>query len=220
MWGDAMKKSHVDLFAGAANIQSLQIDLQADIGKMNAAIEGLRAQIDAENKAIVAGALAIGVGLFALVVGIALAPVTGGASLIVSGIGGAAIIGGAVTWGVMQAKINGQFDEIAEDQKKISDDKRQLVALQGLSLAANSAISSIATATSALSDVKVMWTMFQNELQGTMDKLEKTDENLSAIVNKAYIIAAQNEWNLAVQFAQQLSGMAVPVEAKTLPMAA
>ena len=37
-----------------------------------------------------------------------------------------------------------------------------------------------------------MWTMFQNELQGTMDKLEKTDENLSAIVNKAYIIAAQN----------------------------
>lgn len=215
-----MQKSHDDLFAGAANIQSLQVDLQADIGKMNAAIQGLRAQIDAENKAIVAGALAIGVGLFALVVGIALAPVTGGASLIVSGIGGAAIIGGAVTWGVMQAKINGQFDEIAEDQKKISDDKRQLVALQGLSLAANSAISSIATATSALSDVKVMWTMFQNELQGTMDKLEKTDENLSAIVNKAYIIAAQNEWNLAVQFAQQLSGMAVPVEAKTLAMAA
>jgi len=133
----------------------------------------------------------------ALVVGIALAPVTGGASLIVSGIGGAAIIGGAVTWGVMQAKINSQFSEIAEDQKHISDDKRQLVALQGLSLAANSAISSIATATSALSDVKVMWTMFQNDLQGTMDKLEKADENLSAIVNKAYVIAAQKEWNLA-----------------------
>ena len=149
-----------------------------------------------------------------------LAPVTGGASLIVSGIGGAAIIGGAVTWGVMQAKINSQFNEIAEDQKKISDDKRQLVALQGLSLAANSAISSIATATSALSDVKVMWTMFQNDLQGTMNKLEKTDENLSAIVNKAYVIAAQKEWNLAVQFAQQLSGMTVQVQEKTLPMAA
>ncbi len=219
-WGDAMQKSHDDLFAGAANIQSLQIDLQADIGKMNSAIQGLQAQIDAENKAIVAGALAIGVGLFALVVGIALAPVTGGASLIVSGIGGAAIVGGAVTWGVMQAKINSQFSEIAEDQKKISDDKRQLVALQGLSLAANSAISSIATATSALSDVKVMWTMFQNDLQGTMNKLEKTDENLSAIVNKAYVIAAQKEWNLAVQFAQQLSGMSVPVQEKTLPMAA
>jgi hypothetical protein len=61
-WGDAMQKAHDDLFAGAANIQSLQIDLQADIGKMNSAIQGLQAQIDAENKAIVAGALAIGVG--------------------------------------------------------------------------------------------------------------------------------------------------------------
>jgi hypothetical protein len=88
-----------------------------------------------------------------------------------------------------------------------------------LSLAANSAISSIATATAALSDVKVMWTMFQNELQGTMDKLDKTDENLSSIVNKAYVIAVQNEWNLAVQFAQQLSGMNVPVQAQTLAMA-
>jgi hypothetical protein len=50
--------------------------------------------------------------------------------------------------------------------------------------------------------------------------LRRRAKTLSAIVNKAYIIAAQNEWNLAVQFAQQLSGMAVPVEAKTLPMAA
>jgi hypothetical protein len=53
-----------------------------------------------------------------------------------------------------------------------------------------------------------------------MNKLEKTDENLSAIVNKAYVIAAQKEWNLAVQFAQQLSGMTVQVQEKTLPMAA
>jgi hypothetical protein len=53
-----------------------------------------------------------------------------------------------------------------------------------------------------------------------MDKLEKTDENLFAIVNKAYIIAAQNEWTLAVQFAQQLSGIPVAVEARTLAMAA
>ena len=46
--------------------------------------------------------------------------------------------------------------------------------------------------------------MFQNELQGTMDKLEKTDENLSAIVNKAYIIAAQND-ELAVQASNRLA---------------
>ena len=70
-----------------------------------------------------------------LVVGIALAPETGGASLLVAGTGGLLIVGGAVTWGVMQSKINAQFDEIAKDQKELDDDKRQLVALQGLASA-------------------------------------------------------------------------------------
>jgi hypothetical protein len=61
--------------------------------------------------------------------------------------------------------------------------------------------------------------MFQNELQGTTDKLEKTDENLFAIVNKTYIIAAQNEWNLAVQFATTVRHVC-SLEARTLAVAA
>jgi predicted nucleic acid-binding Zn-ribbon protein len=219
-WGDNMQKAHDDLFNGAANIQAAETTLQNEMDQMNNAIKGLRDLIDGENKAIAAGAAAIGIGLLALVVGIALAPATGGASLIVAGIGGAAIIGGAVDWGIMQSRINSQFAEIAKDQQKISDDQRQLVALQGLSLAANSAISSIATATQALSDVKVMWTTFQNELKGTINNLDKADKALSAIVSEAEVKAAQKEWNLAVDFAQQLVGATLKVEAKELPMSA
>jgi predicted nucleic acid-binding Zn-ribbon protein len=219
-WGDSMQKAHDDLFNGAANIQSAQTELGSEIDRMNNAIKGLRDLIDGENNAIAAGAAAIGIGLLALVVGIALAPVTGGYSLIVAGIGGAAIIGGAVDWGIMQDRINKQFAEIAQDQQKISDDQRQLVALQGLSLAANSAISSIATATQSLSDVKVMWTTFQNELKGTLDNLDKADKALSAIVSEAEVKAAQKEWNLAVDFAQQLVGAQLKVETKELPMSA
>jgi Bacillus haemolytic enterotoxin (HBL) len=219
-WGDAMQKAHDDLFNGAAAIQNAEADLQADIDKMNNAIAGLRTQIDEQNKIIAGMGAMIGIGLLALVVGIALAPVTGGASLIVAGIGGLAVVGGAVTWGVMQDKINDEFDEIAKDQQRLNDDQRQLVALQGLSLSANAAISSIAIATSTLSDVKTMWTVFQNEIQGTIDKLEKADEALIAIVKKADVLAAQKEWKLAVQFAEQLVGMNVSVESKELPMAA
>lgn len=219
-WGDAMQKAHDDLYTGAANIQSAEIDLQSQIDKMNIAIQELRAKIDSENKEIVAGAGAIGIGLLALVVGLALAPETGGTSLVVAGVGGLAIIGGAVTWGVMRARINAQFDEIAQDQKNIADDKRQLVALQGLALASGSALTSVATATNALSDVKVMWSVFQNELQGTMDKLDQTDVDLSAIVNEALVLGAQKEWDLAVKFAQQLVGAKLVVESQTLPMAA
>ena len=217
-WGDSMQTAHDDLFNGAASIQSAQTDLQSDIDAMNNAIDGLKSQIDAENKAIAAGAGAIGVGLLALVAGIALAPETGGASLIVAGIGGAAIIGGAVDWGVMQSKINDQFKEIATDQKQIDSDNRQLVALQGLSLSANSAISSIAVATQALSDVKTMWALFKSELQGTLTKLEQADEELMAIVNKAYILGAQKEWNLAVEYARKLTSTTYDVDSKEVSM--
>jgi hypothetical protein len=219
-WGDKMQQSHDDLYKGAANIQAAETDLQSDINKMNTAIEGLQAYIYAENKAIGYGGIAIGIGLFAVVAGIALAPVTDGYSLIVAGAGALAIIGGAVNWGVMQNKINKQFDEIAKDQQRITDDKRQLVALLGLSLSSNTAISAIEIATQTLSDVRTMWAVFQGELQGTLDKLNKADEELYAIVNKAYIQGAQTEWNLAVEFAQQLVGKKLEVEVKELPMAA
>lgn len=217
-WGDKMQKAHDDLYNGAANIQASEADLSADIGKMNSAIKGLQAQIDSENKAIAFSAIGIAVGLLALVVGIALAPETGGASLIVAGIGAAAVIGGAVTWGIMQAKINAQFDEIAKDQKRLTDDQRQLTALQGLSTAANSTVNSIATATLVLSDVRTMWAIFQGELDGTLDKLNKGEQSISAIMQEVWIQAAQDEWNLALAFATSLAGVTLQVQSKTLPM--
>ena len=151
--------------------------------------------------------------------GIALAPETLGAGVIVAGIGVVAIVGGAITWGVYQHMINEDFEEIGEDQAKIRADKRQIVALQGLSLSVGSAIDSIELATSALSDVRTMWQTFQNELQGTKDKLESANEDLSAIVNKAEVLAAQEEWKQAVDFSQQLMGIKPKVESKTLSMA-
>jgi len=154
------------------------------------------------------------------VVAVALAPATGGASLVVAGIAGLAAIGGGVTWGVMQNEINKKFSEIAEDQKKIEADKRQLIALQGLSLSASAAVTSIATATRALSDVKVLWTFFQDELKGTMNKLESTNVEASAIINKVRVKAAQKEWDKAVEFAEQLVGKPVQVEVRQMPMAA
>jgi hypothetical protein len=219
-WGDKMQQAHDDLFNGVANIQKAETDLVADIGAMNSAIDGLKAQIAGENQAIAAAGAAIGIGLLLLVVGIALAAETGGASLIVAGIGGAGVVGGAVTWGVMQDKINKQFKKIAEDQNRISADKQQIVALQGLSLAANQAVSSIALATSALSAVKAMWKLFEGELQGTLDKLNLAEEDLSLIVNEAFVNGAQAEWQLAEQLAQQLVSTPAQSQSQTLPMAA
>jgi len=211
-WGQQMQTAHDNLTTGAVNIQDAEIKLQADIGKMNSAIDSLHAMIDGENKAIAYAAAAIGIGIFAIVGGIALAFVTFGAGLAVAGVGVAAVIGGAVTWGVMQDKINKQFDKIADDQKELDQDKRQLVALKGLALASNLVVTSISNATQALSDFRTSWGVFQGELQGVITKLEQGEASLNTLVAETFTEAAKQEWKLVVEFAQSLIDQKVPVE--------
>lgn len=220
-WGKKMQKSHDDLFTGASNIQAAQIDLQVHIEKMNNAIQGLKDKIQTENLIVAGGAATLAIGLTVAVVAVAFAVATAGAgAFVVAGIAGLAAIGGGITWGVMQGEVNKRFAEIADDQKNIADDQRQLIALQSLSLSASMAVTSIATATRALSDVKVLWAFFQDELKGTMKKLGSTDVELSAVVNKALVKAAQREWDEAVAFAKKLVGAPVTVEVQSIPMAA
>ena len=217
-WGDKMQAAHDALFKGAASIQSAEADLQADIGAMNSAIDGLKAQIRAENNAIAGAAAAIGLGVLVLVVGIAVTVATLGAGVVVMAIGAAGIIGGAVTWGIMQHRIDQQYKEIAHDQAEITADKQQIVALQGLSAASDQAVSSVALATSALSAVKTMWKLFEGELQGVLDKLNMAQESLALIVNEAFVNGALDEWKLAEQLAQQLVTNPAQTEAKILAM--
>ncbi len=220
-WGILMQKSHDDLTTGAANIQGAETDLSTDITKMNNAISTLNDMIHKENIAIAASAGGIGLGLLMLVAGIALAPETGGASAyLVAGTGAALIIGGSITWGVMQAKINEQFKDIATDQKELDDDKRQLVALQGLSSASDQSIQYTTDAGNALSDFRTSWNVFQGELKGVMDKLEKAESSLSVLVSSTWTAAAQKEWDDATTFAQSLADAPVQVVEKQLPMVA
>ena len=217
-WGEKMQKSHDDLSKGAANIQNAEADLSSDIGKMNAAIKALHATIAKENIAIAASAGGIGLGLILLVAGIALAPETGGASLLVAGTGGLLVVGGAVTWGVMQAKIDKQFDEIAKDQKELNSDKRQLVALQGLASASSQSISYINTSTTALSEFRTSWSVFQGELEAVKDKLQKGEDSLEVIVAGAFAAAAQKEWDVATAFASEIASAKITLASKVVPM--
>jgi hypothetical protein len=217
-WGKLMQASHDALSTGASSIQKAESSLSADVAKMNEAIKVLNDTIRKENIAIAASAGGIGLGLILVIAGIALAPETGGASLLVAGTGGLLIVGGAVTWGIMQKKINEQFDEIAKDQSELADDQRQIVALQGLASASNQAVQYITDSTNALSDFRTSWAIFQGELNGVLTKLEAAEAALSTIVEGAFTQAAANEWADATTFAQGLANAPVQVAVKELPM--
>ncbi len=203
-WGIKLQKAHDALSEGAGNIQAAETDLQTDIDKMNNAISMLRDTIHKENIAIAASAGGIGLGLFLLVPGIALAPETGGASLVVAASGGLLVVGGAVTWGIMQHKINKQFDEIGKDLKVLAADKAQMVALQGLANGAKQATDYMATASTYLSEFRAEWALFQGEIKAVKDKLELAEESLSVLVASTFSDAALKEWNAATRFAQDI----------------
>lgn len=217
-WGDAMQTSHDELTQGSASIQEAEVSMKSEIEKMEFAIKALESEIHAENIAIAASAGGIGLGLLLLVAGIALAPETGGASLLVAGTGGLLIVGGAVTWGVMQAKIDKQFKEVAEDQNKLAADKRQLVALKGLSTASNQAIQYTSDATKALSEFRTTWALFEGELEGVSQKLQRAEDSLSTVVEGAFTEAAAKEWKDAAELAHELATTSIEMPKKELPM--
>ncbi|AEY67471.1 HBL/NHE enterotoxin family protein [Clostridium sp. BNL1100] len=221
-WGDKMQVAHDNLQSGASNIQKTIIDLETDIKKMNTSIQANEAAIEELNKQLVYAEVAVAVGIFMLVAGVALTVATAGTAAVVSGgiavLGAAAIIGGAVTWGVLQNKIDNDYSAIADEQKEKSDDHQQIVALQGLSSASTATISAIQMSTSTLSDFKTTWKLFGDELQAVIDKLNNGAAMSSIIMEKVMTDAAKNEWDDAVELAKELASAKVTVEVNSLPM--
>lgn len=219
-WGDKMQAAHDELVTGASSIQKTIIDLQTDIQSMDTAIANNRAAIEKLSQDLVYAQVAVGVGIFMLVAGVALTVATAGAAAVVAGgvaaLGVAAIIAGAVTWGVLQHQIDDDYGKIAQEQKQKSADQQQIVALQGLSTASSLVVTAIETSTKVLSDFETTWTVFGNEVQDVIDKLNSGASMDSIIMEKVMSDAAKNEWDDAVELAKQLASAKVQVEQKSL----
>lgn len=203
-WGDRLQKAHDALDSGTDNIQRAESSLQTDIDAMNTAIASLQSKISRLNTKMMYGQMGLGVGLFVLVVGIALTPVSGGAGMAVGAAGLAGIVLGSVAWGVFQSEINDDFSKIAADQTEKDADKAQIVALKSLGMATTQAVSNMARAESALSEFRTSWAGLHDDLQGVINDLTNADKALSTLLQEAFTNAAANEWAMAVSFATAL----------------
>ncbi len=204
-WHAKFQSDHDDLKSRRTKIQNAEIELKTEIDKMNNAIESLRTQIAAYNKTVAMGAGLVGLGLFTLVLGIALLPVTAGGGAVVIGTGVLGIGGGAALWGVMRKKIDNCFHEIAEDQKKLAQDQRLLVQLSNLDASTDQVVSEMEKALAAVSDLRAMWSLFEGELDDVIGKLKTSDDDdLSMNLKKTRVFEAREEWMKAVEIAHGL----------------
>lgn len=208
-WGGALQDAHDALKSGTVSIQDAETDLKSDIDKFRSGIELMNTEIDAYNKAFEAGIGAMVAGVVIAVVAVSIAPEAAAVSVPAMATAGLLFAGGAVVDGVFQAKIDSCFDTIAADQKGITADQAQIVALNGLSAAASQAVRGLEDATSRLSDLRTSWSALKSGLDQALHDLDEIvkDEEPSAFMDRVYLGGSQEEWKSATDLAEKLQTM-------------
>jgi len=87
-----------------------------------------------------------------------------------------------------------------------------------LSMASNQAVSNLQVASTALSQLRTQWGVFEGELQGVIDKLTEAEDAISTIVQGVFTQAAVTEWGEAMTTANALVNATFQSDSQTLPM--
>lgn len=201
---------------GVNSIQNAEAELQQDITKMNAKISSLEDEIKKMQWGVAAGGITTGVSLILIVGGIALAPETGGVSLLASGVGLLGVVGGAATITTLEVLMHKDMSEIKSDQAKIKKDNSEITLLKTLSTSTKLGLSALQNAIEVLVQFRAGWVLLEAEIQGVLDKIETAEENAplkGLILAELLAKSAVDEWADAEEYAMQLQD--APVEIKT-----
>lgn len=214
-WQKNMRAARDALNEGSDSIQNARTDLQKDIAVYKEKITTLKAAIKQYNEMVALGAGLVGGGLFVGVVGFGFCfafPWVGG---VLIAVGASMVIGGGVTWGVMQKKINKANQEIVDYTAKIAEGNKTILALDSLSTAAHTCLDSADSAIQNLTDFAATWTTFGSSLRATMAALEQGGKEAYGALLAMDLDEAQENWDDAKDYAKKLMG--VPSEIKVVP---
>ncbi len=187
-----------------AAIQAQEAEIQQEIANINAQIASLQQQVSADRAAIAKAKSARTGGILETIFGILLAPVTGGASLILAGIGVGTIAEAEDKVKQLQSQISSSQSAIAGDQKQLTTDQQQVATLQGLAMSVQMALNDIGAIQTSLLALETSWGVLNGETQNATADVQKAENAAQAIVAKVWFDAACNEWTAIVSFAQQM----------------
>lgn len=213
-WQKNMRAARDELDKGSDSIQKARTDMQKDIEEYKGKITTLKAEIEQYNKMVALGAGLVGGGIFVGVVGLGFCfafPWVGG---VLIAVGASMVVGGAVTWGVMQEKINKANRNIVDYTAKIAEGNKTILALDSLGTAAHTCLDSADSAIQNLTDFAATWTTFGSSLRATMAALEQGGKEALSALLKMDLDEAQENWDDAKDYAKKLQG--VPSEIKVV----
>jgi predicted nucleic acid-binding Zn-ribbon protein len=205
-----MEDPHRRMIVTVSQVQAEAQDIRAQIDAINARIADLQRQVAADRDAIARAKAERDRGIVETIFGILFAPITGGASLILAGIGVASIADAEHQVSHLQAEIGDAQAGIAADQSNLTDDQRQIAALQGLTASVATSLDDMTRLDAALGSLRTSWTTLQGEVQGACGDVARAESWDEAAVAQVFFDAACIAWREVAELASSLADADAP----------
>lgn len=183
---------------------------EADQLRMQNKIGELQTKLEETRQKVTASGIGLGLAIFVAVAAFALAVATGGAGAALA-IGAIGVIGvgvAATYTGIFTAEISSLIEQIAAEQRRFDDKKKQVAALSGLVGTVTSLRSKNEDAKLALTQVQTMWSTLAGKLDAVLKELKAGQVATSVVLQRASIGSAQRSWSQLADYAEKVQGLA------------
>lgn len=206
----AMEGPDAQMNQSVAAIQAQEAQIAAQINAINTQMALLKQQVITDRQAIAKAKAARDRGIVETIFGVLLAPVTGGASLILAGIGVGTIAEAEEQVGSLEKTIAGYQSTIIGDQQTLSSDQRQVATLQGLTMSMSLVLSDIGDIESALGALRTTWGVLEGGIQNAAQDVARATSASEATIGQVWFDSACGSWQEITAFAEQLAANNAP----------
>lgn len=215
-WGIKAQKLHEEIASIISVIQEKEREIEVDIQIINNHIDDLNKTISDDRKAIAKARAAKKKGIVETIFGAIFAPITGGASLILLGIGVSSIAEAEKKISSLENDIRGSQSKIAKDQGKISSDKWLVASLKLILLGVSTVMDDYKDISAAIDKLQVTTLALRDEIQDVVEKISKAQDTQAIILEQVWFEAACTEWQKIRELSEDLSDARVDSEYKKL----
>ncbi|MGN6255612.1 MAG: alpha-pore-forming cytotoxin subunit MakE [Solirubrobacterales bacterium] len=199
-----------------AEVQAKEAELESTIKSINAQIKQLSEQAQTAREAIAKARSERTAGIFETIFGIVFAPVTGGLSLVIAGIGVASITEAEGAISHLESQISGFQQTIAGDQATLSTDQQIVATLQSLTMSTGFLLKDLESIGHALDALRTTWVVFGGELKGVIEKLESASDAASLTAAHTWYIAACHEWQDVADHVAEITNLPVATDKRRI----
>jgi len=189
-----MEGPHSQMTQTIADVQAEESKIKSEISAINTHIKALQHQISVDRKAISKAKAARKRGIIETIFGCVFAPLTGGASLILAGIGASSISDAEHEIQSMESSISNYQGQIVSEQHSLNEDEKIVATLNALNMSTKIVLDDIDSLDLAMTSLRTTWQTFVQELDDVISKIQTASSAQEVVLQQAWWNAAVLAW--------------------------